>query len=77
MALHLRGQGNLSLVRMGLFFHAEAGADPAASPFNAEPHKCAKVAWHPMGLLPEPVMPYSALGVSLYLSGGRYATLGW
>jgi 8-oxo-dGTP diphosphatase len=64
-------------VRMGLFFHAEASADPAAGPFNAEPHKCAMVAWYPLGTLPEPVMPYSALGISLYLSGARYATLGW
>jgi hypothetical protein len=64
-------------VRIGLFFHAEAGADPASGPFNAEPHECAKLAWYPLGMLPEPVMPYSALGVSLYLSGARYATLGW
>jgi 8-oxo-dGTP diphosphatase len=64
-------------VRMGLFFHAEASADLGAGPFNAEPHKCAKVAWYPLSMLPEPVMPYSALGVSLYLSGARYATLGW
>jgi 8-oxo-dGTP diphosphatase len=64
-------------VRVGLFFHAEASADPAAGPFNAERHKCAKVAWYPLGMLPEPVMPYSALGVSLFLSGARYATLGW
>jgi 8-oxo-dGTP diphosphatase len=64
-------------VRMGLFFHAEASADLGAGPFNAEPHKCAKVAWHPLSMLPEPVMPYSALGVSLYLSGARYGTLGW
>jgi hypothetical protein len=35
------------------------------------------VAWYPLGMLPEPVMPYSALGVSLFLSGARYATLGW
>jgi hypothetical protein len=48
-----------------------------AGPFNAEPHKCAKVAWYPLSMLPDPVMPYSALGVSLYLSGARYATLGW
>lgn len=64
-------------VRMGLFFHAAASAAPGAGPFNAEPHKCAKLAWYPLGMLPEPVMPYSALGVSLFLSGARYATLGW
>jgi ADP-ribose pyrophosphatase YjhB (NUDIX family) len=64
-------------VRMGLFFHAEASADPAARPFNAEPHKCARVAWYPLRMLPEPVMPYSALGISLFLSGAHYATLGW
>jgi 8-oxo-dGTP diphosphatase len=64
-------------VRIGLFFHAEASADLGAGPLNAEPHKCAKVAWYPLSMLPEPVMPYSALGVSLYLSGARYGTLGW
>ena len=36
-----------------------------------------RFAWYPLSMLPEPVMAYSALGVSLYLSGARYATLGW
>lgn len=60
-------------MRMGLFFHATAGGEP----FNAEPHKCAKIAWHPLEMLPEPMMPYSELGICLYRKGLAFGTLGW
>lgn len=42
-------------VRMGLFLHAEAGADLASGPCNTELHKCPQVAWYPLSKLPEPV----------------------
>ncbi|HEX9623374.1 MAG TPA: hypothetical protein VF979_03280, partial [Streptosporangiaceae bacterium] len=45
-------------------------------PYNAEPHKCAKIAWCPLNILPSSTMPYSALGISLRVitfppAGGR------
>jgi 8-oxo-dGTP diphosphatase len=63
--------------RVGLFFHAAARDSPRDAPFNAEPHKCAKIAWHPMAMLPGTTMPYSALGVSLYQRKAHFGTIGW
>jgi 8-oxo-dGTP diphosphatase len=63
--------------RIGLFFQATAKDAPADTPFNAEPHKCAKIAWYPMTMLPAITMPYSALGVSLYQRGAHFGTTGW
>ena len=62
--------------RIGLFFQTDA-KDPLDVPYNAEPHKCAKIAWHPMTMLPDATMPYSALGVSLYQRKAHFGTIGW
>jgi 8-oxo-dGTP pyrophosphatase MutT (NUDIX family) len=62
--------------RIGLFFQAAAKDTPDA-PYNAEPRKCAKIAWYPMAMLPSTTMPYSALGVSLYQSRTHFGTTGW
>jgi 8-oxo-dGTP diphosphatase len=63
--------------RIGLFFHATAKNTPRDAPYNAEPHKCAKLAWYPMALLPDTTMPYSALGVSLHQNRAQFGTIGW
>lgn len=63
--------------RIGLFFQAAAKDTPLDVPYNAEPHKCAKIAWHPMTMLPSSTMPYSALGVSLYRRRAHFGTTGW
>jgi 8-oxo-dGTP diphosphatase len=63
--------------RVGLFFHAATKDSPMGSPFNAEPHKCAKIDWYPMAMLPSTTMPYSALGVSLYQRKAHFGTIGW
>lgn len=63
--------------RVGLFFRAAAKDSPLNAPFNAEPHKCAKIARYPMAMLPSTTMPYSALGVSLYQSKVSFGTIGW
>ena len=63
--------------RVGLFFQAAAKDSPQDAPFNAEPHKCAKIAWYPMAMLPATTMPYSALGVSLYQRKAHFGTIGW
>jgi 8-oxo-dGTP diphosphatase len=63
--------------RVGLFFQAAAKESPLDVPYNAEPHKCAKIAWYPMTMLPSTTMPYSALGVSLYQRRACFGTTGW
>jgi 8-oxo-dGTP diphosphatase len=63
--------------RIGLFFQATAKHSPLDIPFNAEPHKCAKIAWYPMTMLPATTMPYSALGIALYLRKAHFGTIGW
>jgi 8-oxo-dGTP diphosphatase len=64
-------------IRVGLFFQAAAKNSPLDVPYNAEPHKCAKIAWYPMTMLPSTTMPYSALGVSLYQHKANFGTIGW
>jgi 8-oxo-dGTP pyrophosphatase MutT (NUDIX family) len=64
-------------VRVGLFFQATAWQPSVDAPYNAEPHKCAKIAWYPMAMMPANIMPYSALGVSLYQRNARFGTIGW
>ena len=64
-------------IRVGLFFQAAAKDSPLDSPYNAEPHKCAKIAWYPMTMLPATTMPYSALGISLYQRKAYFGTTGW
>jgi 8-oxo-dGTP diphosphatase len=63
--------------RIGVFFQAMAQDTPLGAPCNAEPHKCAKIAWYPMTLLPSTTMPYSSLGVSLYQRKMHFGALGW
>ncbi len=64
-------------IRVGLFFQAAAKDSPLDVPYNAEPHKCAKIAWYPLNMLPSTTMPYSALGVSLYQRKAYFGTTGW
>ena len=64
-------------VRVGFFFRAELKDPLGAAPYNAEPHKCAKIAWYPMDVLPSNTMRYSALGVSLYKRGENFGLIGW
>jgi 8-oxo-dGTP diphosphatase len=64
-------------LRVGLLFQTDAEDSPPGTPYNAEPHKCAKIAWHPMTMLPDATMPYSALGVSLYQRKAHFGTIGW
>ena len=56
---------------------ATAKDSPLDVPYNAEPHKCAKIAWYPMTMLPAATMPYSALGVFLYQRKASFGPTGW
>jgi mutator protein MutT len=60
--------------RIGLFFTAR---EWDGEPVNAEPHKCAKIEWFPLGMLPENTYPYTRAGVDLYRTGGNFAVPGW
>ena len=64
-------------IRLGLFFQAAAKETPLDVPYNAESHKCAKLAWYPMTMLPAATMPYSALGISLYQRNAHFGGTGW
>jgi 8-oxo-dGTP diphosphatase len=64
-------------VRLGLFFQVAVKETPLDVPYNAEPHKCAKIAWYPMSMLPANTMPYSARGVSLYQRKMSFGATGW
>jgi ADP-ribose pyrophosphatase YjhB (NUDIX family) len=64
-------------MRVGFFFQAELNDGTGPAPYNAEPGKCAKIAWYPTGMLPGNIMGYSALGVSMYRHGEHFGVLGW
>ncbi|MCT2589521.1 NUDIX domain-containing protein [Streptomyces sp. N2-109] len=60
--------------RVGWFF---ATAQWEGEPFNAEPHKCAGLSWHPADRLPAGTILYNALGVAHYLKGDPASEHGW
>jgi 8-oxo-dGTP diphosphatase len=66
------GQG-----RLGLFFTTETNPARQGQPYNAEPHKCAKLAWYPQDLLPHNTVPYTTAGLDLHRTGRTFTTLGW
>lgn len=64
-------------VRLGLFFHAHHDPDRHGEPVNAEPQKCAQIAWHPISLPPPDTVPYTTAGLTLYHRGEPFTLLGW
>lgn len=66
------GQG-----RLGLFFATPSDPARQGEPYNAEPHKCAKLDWHPLDLLPPNTVPYTTAGIDLYRTRQPFTTLGW
>lgn len=66
------GQG-----RLGLFFATAADPATQGEPYNAEPHKCAKLTWFNPALLPDSTVPYTAAGVDLYRSAQPFTAIGW
>ncbi|MGH8907521.1 MAG: NUDIX hydrolase [Egibacteraceae bacterium] len=62
VALHNRNPEGQA--RVGFFFEV---ARWCGEPANAEPHKCAKLAWHPLDMLPANTVPYTAAGIAHYL----------
>jgi 8-oxo-dGTP diphosphatase len=60
--------------RVGWFL---AAAHWTGEPYNAEPHKCAGISWHPIDQLPENTVPYNADGINSYLKGEPFSVNGW
>jgi 8-oxo-dGTP diphosphatase len=66
------GQG-----RVGLFFAVESDPGRQGEPVNAEPHKCAKIDWFSLDMLPENTVRYTAVGIGLHRQGGSFVVAGW
>lgn len=60
--------------RVGLFFVATSWA---GEPVNAEPHKCARIAWYPADALPTGTYPYTAAGIACWVKGETFGLDGW
>jgi 8-oxo-dGTP pyrophosphatase MutT (NUDIX family) len=63
--------------RIGLFFTAETDPARQGEPVNSEPHKCSKIDWFPIAMLPYDTVPYTATGIDLYRRGHHLAVAGW
>ncbi|MEU4223249.1 NUDIX domain-containing protein [Nonomuraea sp. NPDC026600] len=60
--------------RVGLFFVARKWD---GEPYNAEPHKCAELAWRPLGELPDDTIGYPAAAIARVLAEEPFALYGW
>ncbi|MFG1679442.1 NUDIX domain-containing protein [Nonomuraea sp. NPDC049269] len=60
--------------RVGLFFVTRKWA---GEPYNAEPHKCAELAWRPLGELPDDTIGYPAAAIARVLAEEPFALYGW
>ncbi|MFE0060844.1 NUDIX domain-containing protein, partial [Streptomyces sp. NPDC059003] len=56
--------------RTGWFFAASNGA--GGTPRNAEPHKCAELAWHPADALPDDMVAYCRAGIEAWRRGEHF-----
>jgi 8-oxo-dGTP pyrophosphatase MutT (NUDIX family)/predicted house-cleaning noncanonical NTP pyrophosphatase (MazG superfamily) len=70
--MHHRNAGGTA--RVGIFFIARRGY---GTPINAEPHKCAELAWVPMDELPPDTAPYAAAGIQAVREQWRFSLHGW
>jgi ADP-ribose pyrophosphatase YjhB (NUDIX family) len=60
--------------RVGLFFATRTWA---GEPYNAEPHKCAELAWWPMSDLPPDTIGYPAAAIANVLDRVPFALHEW
>lgn len=67
-------RNHLGDARLGVFFEVQKWT---GEPYNAEPHKCSRIAWWPTGRLPDATYPYTAEGVRAYLRGQHFGNVGW
>jgi 8-oxo-dGTP diphosphatase len=74
-AVHHRNPTGLA--RVGFFFEVESQPVEQGEPVNAEPGKCAGIAWTPLDCLPSNTYPYTAAGIDLYRRGIPFGLDGW
>ena len=60
--------------RLGLFFQPECWH---GEPVNAEPQKCARIAWFPLDEIPDSTYPYTRVGIDLRRRRENFAISGW
>jgi 8-oxo-dGTP diphosphatase len=77
MVATVHHRNTAGLGRVGLVF--TVAYDPARHgvPVNAEPYKCAKIAWTAADLLPSNTYPYSVACVRAFRDGEQFALSGW
>jgi 8-oxo-dGTP diphosphatase len=63
--------------RVGFFFEVTSRPGEQGEPVNAEPWKCAEIAWSPLDRLPLNTYPYTAAGIDLYRRGVPFGLDGW
>jgi 8-oxo-dGTP diphosphatase len=65
------------LARVGLVFAVAYNAHQHGEPANAEPHKCAKIGWFPIDMLPSNTYAYTAACVRAFRDGEPFRLSGW
>jgi 8-oxo-dGTP diphosphatase len=63
--------------RLGMFFHIDHNPARNGEPVNAEPHKCADLAWFPLHMPPANIVTYTAAGINAFRSQASLALDGW
>jgi 8-oxo-dGTP pyrophosphatase MutT (NUDIX family) len=63
--------------RVGLVFTVAFDAARHGQPVNAEPHRCAEIAWFPAGLLPSNTYACTAACVRAFREGRPFELSGW
>ncbi len=63
--------------RVGLAFTVEHDPARHGQPINAEPHKCAQIAWFPIDTLPPDTYPYTRACVTAHRDHQPLLLSGW
>ena len=77
MAVTVHHRNAVGLALVGLAFAVEFDPTQHGQPVNAEPHKCAKIEWFPVDMLPTNTYPYTAACVHAFRDGEPFALSGW
>ncbi len=67
----------VGLARIGLVFVVSHDPQRHGEAANTEPHKCAKVEWFPVDMLPSNTYAYTAAAVVGYREDARLRLSGW
>lgn len=67
----------VGLARIGLVFTVEHNTLRHGEAANTEPHKCAKIEWFPVDMLPSNTYVYTAAAIAGCRDGTRLRLTGW